>query len=165
MAAKLARCDPIVAVDVHESKLEMAHIFGATHLVNARTDDAQAAIHEIVGSDGVDYAVEAAGRTDTIEQAFNIVRKKGGLCVFASHPPSGERICLHPHDMISGKQIRGSWGGESNPDIDIPRFAGFYLEGKIPLEKLITHRYSLTQINQALYDLEQGKVGRPLVVM
>lgn len=165
MAAKLTRCHPIIAVDVHESKLEMAHTFGATHLVNARTEDAQARIHEIAGSDGVDYAVEAAGRTDTIEQAFQVVRKKGGSCVFASHPPSGERICLDPHDLISGKQIRGSWGGESNPDIDIPRFAELYLEGQLPLENLITHRYPLANINKALHDLEQGKVGRPLVIM
>jgi S-(hydroxymethyl)glutathione dehydrogenase/alcohol dehydrogenase len=165
MGAKLSRCDPIIAVDVHESKLEMAHSFGATHLVNARTEDAQARIHEKVGSDGVDYAVEAAGRADTIEQAFKIVRKQGGLCVFASHPPTGERICLDPHDLISGKQILGSWGGETNPDVDIPRFAELYLEGKLPLEKLITHRYTLDQINEALYDLEWGKVGRPIVVM
>lgn len=165
MAAKLSRCDPIIAVDVHESKLEMARAFGATHLVNARTDDAQARIHEIAGSDGVDYAVEAAGRADTIEQAFKVVRKNGGLFVFASHPPNGDKICLDPHDLISGKQIRGSWGGGSNPDIDIPRFAELYLEGKLPLEKLITYRYTLDQINDALYDLEQGKVGRPLVIM
>jgi S-(hydroxymethyl)glutathione dehydrogenase/alcohol dehydrogenase len=165
MAAKLTRCDPIIAVDVHESKLEMAHTFGATHLVNARTEDAQARIHEIAGSDGVDYAVEAAGRADSIEQAFQVVRKKGGSCVFASHPPAGERICLDPHDLISGKQIRGSWGGESNPDIDIPRFAQLYLEGKLPLADLITHRYSLAQINEALHELEHGNVGRPLVVM
>jgi S-(hydroxymethyl)glutathione dehydrogenase/alcohol dehydrogenase len=163
MAARLKKCSVIIAVDTHETKLEMAKALGATHLVNARTENAIGRVSEIAGEAGVDYAVEAAGRAATIEQAFQAVRKGGGLCVFASHPPASERISLDPHDLISGKQIRGSWGGEADPDEDIPRFARYYLQGKMPLEKLITHRYKLEMINQALADLESGSVGRPLI--
>jgi S-(hydroxymethyl)glutathione dehydrogenase/alcohol dehydrogenase len=165
MAARLKKCAVIIAVDMQDSKLELAKTFGATHVVNARTGNALARVLEIVGPAGVDYAVEAAGRAGTIEQAFQAVRKNGGLCVFASHPPIGERICLDPHDLISDKQIRGSWGGESFPDKDVPRFTKFYLQGKLPLEKLITHRYKLEKIDEALADLETGAVGRPLVEM
>ena len=165
MGARLCNCTTIIAVDVHESKLNLAREFGATHTINVRSEDPLSRICNIVGPDGVDYAIEAAGRTDTIEQAFQSVRRNGGLCVFASHPPAGERIRLDPHDLISGKQIRGTWGGESQPDEDIPRFAEFYTRNKLSLEKLITRRYSLHEIDRAFDNLEQGNVGRAMVVI
>jgi S-(hydroxymethyl)glutathione dehydrogenase/alcohol dehydrogenase len=65
--------------------------------------------------------------------------------------------------LISGKQIRGSWGGSTDPDADIPRFAELYRQGKLPLEKLIAGRYPLERINEALGDLESSRVGRPLI--
>ena len=165
MGAKLSNCKSIIAIDNQDFKLEMAQIFGATHIINAKSIDVQTRICEIVGKEGVDFAVESAGRTDTIEQAFRAVRKKGGLCVFASHPATDERICLDPYDLISGKQIKGSWGGESFPDRDIPRFVDYFTNGMMPLEKLATHRYKLDMINNALNDLESGEVGRPIIEM
>ena len=83
--------------------------------------------------------------------------------MFATHPEEGKTISIDPYELICGKQIRGSWGGSSNPDRDIPKFAKLYLQGKLPLDKLITKRYRLDDINQALDDLEQGRVGRPLI--
>jgi S-(hydroxymethyl)glutathione dehydrogenase / alcohol dehydrogenase len=145
--------------------LNLAQAFGATHLINIQVEDPLGRIREISGMEGVDFAVEAAGKTSTIESAFSTVRKNGGLCVFASHPPAGEKICLEPHDLISGKQIRGSWGGEAHPDEDIPRFSEFYHQGKLPLERLISRRYPLEQINQALNDLEQGALGRSVIYL
>ena len=85
------------------------------------------------------------------------------MCVFASHPQHGERISIDPYELICGKQIRGSWGGSSDPDRDIPVFAKLYREGRLPLEKLITRRYTLGEINEALDDLEHERVGRPLI--
>lgn len=165
MAARLCECSMIIAVDVETSKLELAREFGATHKINVSEDDPLNRLLVLTGGIGVDFAVEATGRARTIEQAFQSVRKNGGLCVFAGHPPAGDKIHLVPHDLISGKQIRGSWGGESKPDYDIPRFAQLYSQGKLPLGRLITHYYSLEQINQALNDLEQRKVGRALIKM
>ncbi len=163
MAARIMECAVIIAIDTEDSKLALAGEFGATHLVNVRAEDPLSRIRQIVGQQGLDYAVEASGRTSTIEQAFGAVRKNGGLCVFASHPAAGERISLDPHDLISGKQIRGTWGGESHPDEDIPRIVDLYRQGALPLEKLIARRYRLDEINEALEDLERGVVGRPLL--
>ena len=165
MGANLCGCKTIIAVDTHQNKLELAGEFGATHVVNAQLEDPRKRIREIVGPDGVNFAVEAAGLVRTIEMAFESVRKSGGLCVFASHPPLGERISLDPHDLISGKTIKGSWGGESIPERDIPRFVELYRHGKLPLEKLITGRYGLGDVNQALADLDAGTAGRPILVM
>ena len=165
MATKLYDCHTIIAVDINDHKLELAKKFGATHTINTTKEDITQRLSEITNGLGVDYSIEAAGLTVTIEQAFHAVRKNGGLCVFASHPAYGEKIRLDPFDFICGKRIQGSWGGESKPDIDIPIFAELYKEGKLPLEKLITHRYSLLHINHAFQDLEQNKVGRAMIEM
>jgi len=158
-------CKRVIAVDVSEAKLAAAREAGVAHTIDARTQDPVAAIRALTGGQGVDYAIDAAGLTVTIEQAFQSVRKFGGVCVFASHPRHGERISIDPHDLISGKQIRGSWGGSSRPDIDVPRFAALYGEGRLPLQKMIDKRYGLDEINCAIDDLAAGKVMRPLIVL
>jgi S-(hydroxymethyl)glutathione dehydrogenase/alcohol dehydrogenase len=163
MATMLYSCRKVIAVDVSEDKLAMAREFGATHLVNAAQQDPVAEILRLTDGKGTDYSIEASGLCSVIEIAFNSVKRGGGLCVFASHPEHGQRIHLDPFELICGKQIRGSWGGACRPDEDIPRLAALYLEGRLPLEKLITKRYNMDQINDALDDLEHKRVGRPLI--
>lgn len=163
MGLVLFECKMVIVVDISEDRLRLAEEFGATHTINAIKCDPVQAIRSLTDGRGTDYSVEAAGRSDTIEKAFDAVRRGGGLCVFASHPSHGSRISLDPFEMICGKQITGSWGGGSDPDRDIPIYADLYLKGKLPLGKLITKRYSLDEVNQALDDLEQNKVIRPLI--
>lgn len=163
MATKLCKCAMVVAVDVSDEKLALAREFGATQTINSRATDPVEAIRGMTGGKGVDFAVEASGLSRVIEAAFKSVRRAGGLCVFASHPAHGEEIRLDPYELICGKQIRGTWGGSTDPDADIPRFAELYRQGQLPLEKLITHRYPLERINEALEDLEGMRVGRPLI--
>lgn len=163
MALKLYQCSQIIAVDIEGYKLDMAKEFGATYLINSKEKNPVEEILKITKGIGVDYAVESAALAATIEQAFQSIRKGGGLCVFASHPAYGEKIKLDPFDLICGKQIKGNWGGDSNPDEDIPRLAKIYLEGKLPLSRLITKRYSLEQINEALADIENRCVARCLL--
>lgn len=153
----------VIAVDVSEQKLAMAREFGADVTINAAKTDPVQEIRRITNGKGVDYALEASGNCQVIEAAFEATREGGGLCVFASHPSQGEKIRLDPHALISGKQIRGSWGGACDPDVDIPKFAELYLAGRLPLEKLITTRYTLEQINQAIDDMADGLVGRPII--
>ena len=165
MAIKLFKCSKIIAIDIEERKLKLAKEFGATHMINPLNENVIGKILEYTDNVGVDYAVECSGIAKVIEDAFESVKNNGGLCVFASHPRNGEKICLNPYDLICGKQIKGSWGGSSQPDVDIPKFANLYIEGKLPLEKLLTKRYTLEQINDALDDLENRKVARPLIVL
>jgi len=113
----------------------------------------------------VDYAIEAAGQRETMETAFQAVRDNGGLCVLAGNLPHGEHISLDPFDLIRGKQIIGTWGGETQPDRDIPLYVDLYMSGRLRLDGLVIHTYSLDGINQALEDLEHGRVGRALIDM
>ena len=165
LAADLMNATTIIAVDVFNHKLEQARQIGATHVINAHQQDPLATILEITGGSGVDYAIEAAGRRETMETAFQSVSDNGGLCVLAGNLPYGEHISLDPFDLIKGKRIIGTWGGETQPDRDIPMYVDLYLSGKLKLDGLITHIYCLDDINQALEDLENGKVGRALIDM
>ncbi len=165
MALGLFDCAFIIAVDVETAKLEFASECGATHTINSKDMNAVHEIMELTHGKGADYAIDASGTTMGIEAAFASVKSNGGLCVFASHPPEGEKISLSPHDLISGKRIEGSWGGGCSPDADIPKFASLYLAGKLPLHKLIGKRYQLYEINDALADLEQRKITRALIEM
>ncbi len=165
MTAKVFACSTIIAVDVEDSKLKRAQELGATHLINSNNENAVDKIYQITQGKGVDYSIEAVGRAKVIEFAFQSVRDNGGLCVFAGHPASHERINLDPFDLIQGKRIQGSWGGGCDPDRDIPLLAKYYLEGKLPLEKMISHRYKLEDINKALDNLEENKVARALLEM
>lgn len=163
MALSLFNCSQIIAVDVEVVKLNMARNLGATHFINAKDTNVKNKILDITKGIGVDYALEASGLASTIETAFNCIKRDQGLCVFASHPKEGDKICINPHDLISGKQIRGSWGGSSKPDTDIPVYSELYLKGKLPLDKMIDKIYPLESVNDALSDLENRKVVRPLL--
>lgn len=163
LAARLYDNPVTIAVDVNEEKLALAGEFGASHLINARKMDPVQEIMEITGGRGVDFCVEAAGTTATIGQAFMAVRDGGGCCVFASHPPTGQTIRLDPHALIRGKLIRGSWGGAVMPDRDLPRFFDLLRKGKLPLEKLLSRRYDLSEINRAMQDLEENRILRGLI--
>jgi S-(hydroxymethyl)glutathione dehydrogenase/alcohol dehydrogenase len=165
LGAVLRGCSPIIGVDPDPDKLELARQLGATHTIDPTAENLEEAARVIVADGGVDFSIEAAGRTETIEQAFGLVRDNGGLCIFASHPPAGDTIRLDPHLLIRGKQIRGSWGGDTDPDQDIPFYARKFAEGQLPLDRLVTHRFPLEDINEALALLESGRAGRIVIDM
>ena len=163
LAAGMVNAAPVIAVDVFDYKLKLARDVGATHLINASQEDPLKTILKITDGRGVDYAIEAAGRRETMESAFRAVRNNDGLCVLAGNLSQGERISLDPFDLIKGKKIIGTWGGETNPDRDIPHYADLFLSGKLKLSKFPTDGFKLEEINDAFEDLENGKVGRPII--
>src|SRR6185312_10748732 len=165
LAARMLGADPLIATDVVESKLAEALRLGATHAINSRKHDPVAAIRELTQGRGADYAVEAAGRRETMEAAFRSVREQGGLCVLAGNLPHAEQIAIDPFELIRGKRIAGAWGGATRPDEDVPRYIRWFLEGRLPMNELISREYRLEEINAALDDLEQGRVVRALVDM
>jgi len=163
MACSVFECDPLIAIDVSSDKLELAHKLGATHTIHAGNQDPLMEVYKITHGEGVDFSIEAAGHTTTIEMGFEMVKRNGGRCVFASHPEAGKKVCLDPFQLICGKSIQGSWGGNSDPDVDIPRIAELYVQGGLPLELLLNKTYKLDEINDALDDLENQRVFRPLI--
>jgi len=164
LAAKYHGFEPIIAVDVIESKLDLARELGASHLLNANRHDVVDYIRKLTDG-GVSFSLEASGLTQVIETAFECVHRDGGICVFAGHPPYGGKIQLDPFDLICGKRIFGTWGGESRPDRDIPFLVDLYRQGLLPLEKLITSTYELDDINRAITEMQNNPLGRILIKM
>lgn len=156
---------PLIAVDVVDAKLELALRLGASHAVNAGREDLLEAINRITGGRGVDLAVEAAGRPEAMEAAFKAARRGGGLCVLAGNVPFGEKLAIDPYDLIQGRRLLGSWGGETDPDRDIPIYAEMLRDGRLRIEGLISRVYALSEVNEALDDLEAGRTMRPLIDM
>ena len=164
MSLKALGIRKIIALDISVEKLRLARKVGATHTFNSMSEGFQRAVLDLTNG-GADICVESGGQVATIELGFALIRKNGGRLLFASHPPAGEMISLAPHELISGKQISGSWGGATHPDRDVPIMHNIFKNAGIPLSALLTKRYSLEQINDALDDLEAGRVFRPLIVM
>jgi S-(hydroxymethyl)glutathione dehydrogenase/alcohol dehydrogenase len=163
VAARLMNATTIIAVDI-APKLARARSLGATHTVDAGREDAAAAVKQITEG-GADYAIEAAGRGEAMEAAFRSVRDQGGVCVLAGNVPYGGRITIDPFDLIKGKRLVGTWGGETVPDRDIGRYVRLYESGRLDLSAFFTHEYTLEQINAAVDDLEAGHVGRAVINM
>jgi len=163
MALKYLNCKKIIAIDISDEKLELAKLFGATHTFNSHDINLFQKIKDLTIF-GADACIESGGKTETIELGFALISKNGKL-IFASHPPEGKKISIAPHELIAGKQIFGSWGGGCKPDLDIPKLAAIYIKSNPPLEKLISKRYKLENINEALDDLENGVVFRPIIEM
>lgn len=164
LALSALRVKKIIAIDVSQEKLNLAKILGATEVINSSFEDPISFIKEIYPA-GVDSCIECAGSVKTIELGFEIIRKNGGQLLFASHPPDDEKITLSPHELISGKHIKGSWGGGAMPDRDVPKIYEALIDRGNGLDMMLRDVYPLHSINNALDDLWQGKVFRPLIKM
>ena len=150
----------LVAIDIEPSKLALAKELGASDVILASDPDLKNKIFSLTEGQGCDFAIEAAGKVETIEKAFSLIKKNGGQLCFASHPKVGETISIDPFELISGKKIMGSWGGGSNPDEDIPLLDNLYSQRKLNLENLAGKSYQLPQINEAMNDVRQRRVTR-----
>lgn len=152
----------VVAVDVDEKRLKLAKNLGADLVINSEKQNAFEQIKFHYGC-GVDVCFEAGGRTETIELGFGILNETQGHLVFASHPKSGNKIALDPHELIKGKKISGSWGGGSNPEKIAQKLSELFIVGKLPLGKLIEKKYKFDEINEAFHDMRKGLTIRPLI--
>jgi S-(hydroxymethyl)glutathione dehydrogenase / alcohol dehydrogenase len=164
MAAAFAGAVPIIAIDLSPARRELSRRYGATHVIDPAEGDVISAIKRIVPS-GVDQAVEATGVPSVMEQAINATRNQGGRAVVIGNAPQGASLSLNPAVFNQGKSLLGTWGGDSLPDRDYGRFARLLARGPFAVRDLLSRPYKLGEANQALEDLAQGKVGRPLIDM
>ena len=167
-AAALRGADPIIAVDLRPAKLALAREFGATHTVDAGAGDPVAAILELSGG-GVDYAFDAIGVRQTTETINEVTRpggpgaaNTGGTAILIGVP--GREMTLNPRAMLSGQRSYRTSLGAAHPDRDFPIYLRWFRDGLFPLDKLVTDRYRLEQINEACAALQAGKImGRAIL--
>ena len=154
----------VFAADRAKARCELAAKFGANTFLFESGSELQASITQNMPV-GLDYCIEAGGSTNSIELGFSLVKADSGKLLFASHPPAGEKIALDPHHLIRGKSIKGSWGGQINPDKDIPVLTQLFAKNRTDLHELTKDKFSLQEINKAVSLFDKGDIFRPIIVM
>ncbi len=161
MGAKLAGAGKTIAIDTLDQKLKMAKELGADVLINAKEEDPQSKVMEVTGG-GADYAIECIGNVDVMASAFGALRGGGKLVIMGS-APIGTMLSIAPYEFLLGKVITGGVQGSIRPFIDIPRFVDLFMDGKLPIDKLLTKKYRLDQVNEAFEALEKGQTMRSVI--
>ena len=160
--AAIAGAGRIIAIDRIPRKLDLALEFGATDIVNAAEIDPIGAVRELTGG-GVHYSFEAIGLPKTAQQAFKMVRR-GGTATVIGMIPVGAMIEIHGPEFLAEKRLQGCNMGSNRFRVDMPRFIDFYLQGKLHLDKMISGRIRLDQVNDALEQLKTGEVARNVII-
>lgn len=162
--AAMVGADPVLAIDIHDQKLAAARSFGATHTVNTSNQDLSNSVRAIVGARGVDVFIETTGNVRLIEIAYMLTAPKGRT-ILVGVPPYDHDITIHSLPLHFGKTLKGSEGGQANPAEDIPRYLRMYERGRLEIDRLVTHRFGLADINHALDTVRSGTAGRVIVTM
>lgn len=162
--AAIAGADMIVAIDLSDDKLAAAKHFGATHAVNPSTENAADAVKALTGGRGVDAVFVAVGAKPAFDRAFDYITKNG-MVVVVGMPPSGVLAEYDPGTMAAWNQkILGSKMGEAVIARDIPMLVEHYRAGRLKLDELVTARYPLEQINEAIAAVNEGRALRNVIV-
>ena len=162
--AKVCGARQIIAVDISEEKLKDAAEFGATHGILATIDKPHRMIREITGGRGVDFALVAVGSIEACSSALRFI-SPGGKLVIVGMPPSGAKLSFEPVIIASLSQsIEGSSMGDTVLKRDIPWLLDLYRQGRLLIDPLITGRYLLEQINEAIEHTLKGTARRNVIV-
>jgi S-(hydroxymethyl)glutathione dehydrogenase / alcohol dehydrogenase len=162
-SAAMVSANPIVAVDIVDSKVEWARRFGATHAFNSTvgTDLAQQ-IREVVGAGGADVVIDTTGRPRVIELAYELTHQDGKT-ILVGVPRKGDNVTLYTLPLHFKKVLTGSHGGSAEPHVDIPRYVRLMRAGRMTLDGLVTHEFPLDQVNEAIATVRRGEAGRVLL--
>lgn len=163
MAAKIAGCDPIIAVDVHERRLALARELGATHVINhsGRTD----IVDEVrrITALGARYSIETSALPSVFREAVDCLIP-GGTCILLGSARKGTETSFEMPFLQNGRTVRGVIQGDSVPEDFIPKLVDYIVDGRFPVDKMITF-YPLSEINRAAAETASGKTIKPVLRM
>ncbi|MGI9381714.1 MAG: Zn-dependent alcohol dehydrogenase [Methyloligellaceae bacterium] len=162
--AKLAGARTIIAADLLDNKLDYAKAFGATHTINAKSENVVERVRELTDGLGVDYAFDAIGGETTAVQVFEAVAP-GGHAIIVGIPAFSARAPIAPSEMVyAEKTLSGTYYGSIRPGIDFGVLADLDMDKRINLDDLISRTYSFDQINEGFDLLMSGEVARGVIV-
>jgi len=163
-AAALSGAYPIIAVDILDSKLEAAREFGATHTLRGDRDDAIGIVHELTSGRGAEYVFVTVGNVTAMTRGFGMTAMRGTLIVVGV-PRFGTDVCFPANQFGQyERRVIGSGMGSTNLRVDIPKYVALYQDGRLKLDELISERYPLERINDAIQATEEGEVLRNVIV-
>ncbi|MFV0533968.1 MAG: S-(hydroxymethyl)mycothiol dehydrogenase [Cumulibacter sp.] len=161
--ARLANAGTIIAIDIDDQKLEWAKEFGATHTVNSTQQDPIEAMRELTGGFGPDVVIDAVGRPETFTQAFH-GRDLAGTAVLVGVPTPEMTWEIPLADLFGrGGALKSSWYGDCLPSKDFPILVDLYKQGHFPLEKFVTERIGVSDVEAAFEKMHHGDVLRSVV--
>jgi S-(hydroxymethyl)glutathione dehydrogenase / alcohol dehydrogenase len=162
--AALAGARQVIAIDVSDSRLESARLFGATHVINSKEVDALEAVRDLTCGYGADYTFIAAGSPAAIELGLTMPRRAGTV-VIVGITATGVTVPVDPGELADGaRRVLGSKMGSVHPDVDIPAMVQEYRAGRLKLDELVTARFPLERINEALDTARRGQGLRTVIV-
>ena len=162
MAARIAKCGTVIAIDVNAERLALALEIGATHAINAQEDDIVARVREIVAG-GVQYSIDTTANPKVFRAAVDMLQTRG-ICGLIGGAKLGTEVCFEMTHILFGRTIRGILQGDSVPQEFIPRLVQLYRDGLFPIDRLIRY-YPFAKVNQAVDDMKSGKTIKPVLVM
>src|SRR5436190_17684017 len=163
--ARIKGAGEIIAIDMNETKLQMAKEFGATATINASQGDPVSAVMAATGQRGADVAFEVIGLQATIDQAVTMTRR-GGEAILVGVPSMDVMINIPAFlgVILQEKTIKGCWYGSSNVQKDVPKLVDLYKKGELKLDELISREISLDEVNEAFEAMKTGEVARSVIV-
>ncbi len=162
--ARMVGANMIIAVDVNPGREPLARKFGATHFVNPRDMPGDLVPHlvELTGG-GADYSFECIGNVDVMRQALECCHRGWGVAVIIGVAGAGQEICTRPFQLITGRVWKGTAFGGARGRTDVPKIVDWYMEGKINIDDLITHKLPLARINDGFTLMQKGESIRSVV--
>ena len=151
----------IIVIDINENKRKLAQDLGIKYFFNINKFNEKKKLVDCF-SKKIDLCYENSGNSKSIEFCLSMIKDKGKV-IFSSHPPKKNKIKIDPHELIKGKKIIGTWGGNCKPDRDVLRFSKIFLKNKTILNHIKSNIYKFNQINNAINDFKKGKVLRPII--
>jgi S-(hydroxymethyl)glutathione dehydrogenase/alcohol dehydrogenase len=161
---RLAGADQIVGVDLNPSKVTMAKHFGMTDFVNPSEVEGDIVQHlvDLTGG-GADYTFDATGNVSVMRQALESAHKGWGESIIIGVAPAGAEISTRPFQLVTGRTWRGTAFGGASGRTDVPKIVDWYMEGKIEIDPMITHKLKLEDINHGFDLMHEGKSIRAVV--
>jgi aryl-alcohol dehydrogenase len=160
LGALVCGCTTIIAVDVIPDRLKKAKEFGATHTINAGEGNPVEAIQDITGG-GAEFTLECVGNPQVLRQAVDAL-PRCGVCGLLGVVPPGTEVGLDMDAIMNGRTVKGIIEGDAIPDLFVPKLIELYSQGRFPFDQMITF-YPFDEINQAVEDMEQGRVVKPVL--
>ncbi len=162
--ARMVGADKIIGVDLNSDKKVLGEKFGMTDFINpGEVDDVVAAIVDMTDG-GVDYSFECIGNTDVMRQALECCHKGWGESIIIGVAASGTEIATRPFQLVTGRVWKGTAFGGAKGRTDVPKIVDWYMDGKINIDDLITHTFSLDAINKGFDVMHEGESIRSVVV-
>lgn len=163
MSAKIEGCSTIIAIDIHDSRLEIARELGATHTINSRTENLTERITEIRGDLGVDYSVDTTGISAVMKSSIEVLGI-GGITAPIAVTPNSIEFNTFTDLVLSNRKLIGILMGDAVPQIAVPQLIQYHKEGKFPFDKLVKF-YKFNEINQAAADSNSGQTIKPILII